>query len=124
MRCALAGGAYGAIGPAEGSHGINADLRVREVSNSISEGLWFGIHSEIRIPQKPWLVKYIIAFGSVHSKELTDVFFVSADFKELRDKNWMPKQKRQQGCWRYRIRGEVLPKQQYTLVDTVCQEER
>jgi hypothetical protein len=36
----------------------------------------------------------------------------------------MPKQKRQQGCWRYRIRDGILPKNYYTPVDTFCQEEK
>ena len=34
------------------------------------------------------------------SKGVTGLFFVYADSKELSDKTLMPKQKRQQGCWR------------------------
>jgi hypothetical protein len=36
----------------------------------------------------------------------------------------MPKQKRQQERWRYRIRDAILPNNYYTPVDTFCQEER
>jgi hypothetical protein len=34
------------------------------------------------------------------------------------------KQKRQQGCWRYRMRDGMLLNEYYTPEDTFCQEER
>jgi len=52
------------------------------------------------------------------------MFFVSADSKEITGQNWMLKQKRQQGCWRYRILDAILLKEDYTLGDTFCQEKR
>jgi hypothetical protein len=36
----------------------------------------------------------------------------------------MVKQKRQQRCWRYSFKGEILLNKYYTLGDTFCQEER
>ena len=72
MLFALTLRAHRAFGPADRRHGINADLLVAEVSDSLLECLWL-FHNEAMLPEKPWLVKYIIAQNWAHPRTRPDL---------------------------------------------------
>jgi hypothetical protein len=55
-----ASGTGDALRPAERGHGINADLFITEMLDCGLQGVWL-FHSKTRIPERAWLVKYIIA---------------------------------------------------------------